>query len=74
MINMKLTVIAILFSLSASAQKDTTDYNLKGKKMDFQFLRFAIQHPADITPNQDSAIVRWIETIKPEEKKELKTK
>lgn len=71
---MKITVlfiVALLFSFSVMAQKDTTTYVLKGSFENFQFLYNALKSPIDITPRQrDSILIRWLETIKPEEKKE----
>ena len=61
--------IAMLFTSSLFAQ-DTTTYVLKGKLEDFAFLRNALRHPEDVTPKQDSLMVRWVEAVKPEEKTE----
>ncbi len=46
--------------------KQDTVYSLSGIKQNFEFIKFAIEHPKDITPNQQEAIFKWIETIKPE--------
>lgn len=52
-------------------QKDTTTYVLKGTIEYYQLLYTALKSPIDVTPRQrDSILIRWVETIKPEEKKE----
>jgi len=67
--------LLLLFSFTANAQKDTATYVLKGSIEYFQLLYTAIKSPIDITPRQrDSILVRWVETVKVEEKKEPKTK
>lgn len=74
---MKITIlfIAMLFSSFLFAQKrDTTIYILKAHIEDFAFLRSALQHPEDVTPKQDSLMVRWIEGIEQEKAEPKKIK
>lgn len=69
---MRIVILAISLLISSAifAQKaDTTIYVLKGHIEDFAFMRSALQHPENVTPKSDSLVVRWIETIKPEEEK-----
>ena len=67
---MKKAIITLLLIISISygqtKQVKDTVYILKGIRQNFQILKFAITNPRDITPNQQDAILKWIETIKPE--------
>ena len=58
--------LLLLINTCFAQQKKDTSYVLKGVKQNFQILKFAITNPRDITPNQMDAILKWIETIKPE--------
>ena len=54
--------------VNAQAKKDTI-YVLKGLVSDWQLLYKAVTQPKDVTPNQQEAIAKWIEGIKPEKEK-----
>lgn len=56
-------VILILFANVALAQKRDTLFYIIGKKADFTLLQSALRTPQDITPRQDSALVKWIENL-----------
>ena len=69
---MKIALTLLLLMNVCFAQKKDTVFVLKGVKQNFQFLKFAIDNPRDITPNQHDAILKWLETIKPEDSIKVK--
>lgn len=73
---MKKIIFLLLFPILANAQekKDTSTYILKGKLEDFQLLYKTVKQPRDVTPNEQDAIAKWIEAIKPEKEKADSTK
>jgi hypothetical protein len=69
-----LFLLLIPILVNAQEKKDTSIYILKGKIPDFQMLYKAVTQPRDVTPNQQEAIAKWIEGIKPEKEKADSTK
>ena len=66
---MKKVIFLLFFPVFVNAQADTSNFILKGKVTDFQLLYRAVTQPRDVTPNQQEAIAKWIEGIKPEKQK-----
>ena len=68
----KLLIIPfVLIVIGLSAQKKDsvnidTSYILTGKLSDFRLLYAAVKTPRDVTPNQQDALAKWIEGIKPQ--------
>lgn len=66
-----ITVLLIMFSISAAAQTkkpepvtqvvDTATYFLVGKVDAFTLLFKALATPGDVTPNQVNALLQWID-------------